>query len=198
MAGNSEIKTKASQASVRHGSIRTESTLLTTFSILLFVILSLLILYPLLAAFLASFRPGQELMRYGLNLNPDPKGLSLDNYIYLFTQMAVKDGSWTKIPHSYFMWYKNSLFLTCISVCLQLFFCYLVAYGLSMYDFKLPHLPKNSTALGFTAVNRSMMVAAFGLPIWKLIIVILSLEAHCIDLSFPCTSAPVRSAKFCT
>ncbi len=121
----------------RHGSMRTESTLLTTFSMLLFIVLSLLILYPLLAAFLASFRPGQELMRYGLNLNPDPRGLSLDNYIYLFTQKAMKDGSWTRIPHSYFMWYKNSLFLTIISVCLQLFFCYLVAYGLSMYDFKL-------------------------------------------------------------
>ncbi|MCR5622884.1 MAG: hypothetical protein K6G18_13680, partial [Treponema sp.] len=98
MAEKSENKTIAAQASGRHGSIRTESTLLTTFSMLLFIVLSLLILYPLLAAFLASFRPGQELMRYGLNLNPDPKGLSLDNYIYLFTQKAMKDGSWTKIP----------------------------------------------------------------------------------------------------
>ena len=44
MAGNSENKTTAVKAADRHGSIRAESTLLTTFSILLFVILSLLIL----------------------------------------------------------------------------------------------------------------------------------------------------------
>ena len=31
----------------------------------------------------------------------------------------------------------SALRVRCISVCLQLFFCYLVAYGLSMYDFKL-------------------------------------------------------------
>lgn len=118
-------------------SIKTQNTLFTTFSILLFTVLSVLILYPLVAALLASFRPGQELIRYGLNFNPDPRGLTLNNYIYLFTQKAFQKGEWVKVPHRYFMWYKNSLFLTAVSVCLQLFFCYVVAYGLSMYDFKL-------------------------------------------------------------
>lgn len=125
------------EKSKKLGSIKTENSILTSLSILLFTVLSLLILYPLVAALLASFRPGQELVRYGLNFNPDPDGLTLSNYIYLFTQKALKEGSWTKIPHHYFMWYKNSLFLTIISVTLQLCFCYLVAYGLSMYDFKL-------------------------------------------------------------
>ena len=125
-------RTLPAKESGHHGSIRTESTLLTTLSMFLFIVLSVLILYPLLAAFLASFRPGQELMRYGLNLNPDPRGLSLDNYIYLFTQKAMKDGSWTRIPHSYFMWYKNSLFLTCISVWAIPFICRLTKSVISI------------------------------------------------------------------
>ena len=39
--------------------------------------------------------------------------------------------------------------------------------------------------LGFTAVSKSMMVAAFGLPIMKLMMVMLSLVEHCIDFSAP-------------
>ncbi len=118
-------------------SMRTQSMVMTVLSILLFTVISLLILYPLVAALLASFRPGQELVRYGLSFNIDPKGLSLHNYIYLFTQKALKDGQWVKIPHRYFIWYMNSFKVTILSVVLQLIFCYFVAYGLSMYDFKL-------------------------------------------------------------
>ena len=132
-----ELKVNAPEKEPKYHSMRAQHTLLTVLSMILFTLLALLVLYPLVAAFLASFRPGQELLRYGLNFNPDPRGLTLDNYIYLFTQKAVKDGEWVKIPHRYFLWYKNSLLLTVISVCCTLFFCYMVAYGLSMYDFKL-------------------------------------------------------------
>ena len=74
---------------IRYHSMRTENILLSTLSLTVFTVIALLVLYPLIALFLASFRPGQELMRYGLNLNPNPKGLTLSNYIYLFTQHAV-------------------------------------------------------------------------------------------------------------
>ena len=37
----------------------------------------------------------------------------------------------------YFMWFKNSLVLTVLTVVLTLLICYFVAYGLSMYDYKL-------------------------------------------------------------
>ncbi len=121
----------------KYHSMKAQATVLTFFSVALFTIMSLLILYPLVAALLASFRPGQELVRYGLNFNPDPRGLTLDNYIYLFTQKAVKEGEWVKIPHRYFMWYANSFKVTILSVALGLFFCYVIAYGISMYDFKL-------------------------------------------------------------
>ena len=35
------------------------------------------------------------------------------------------------------MWFKNSMILTLVTVVLTLLICYLVAYGISMYDFKL-------------------------------------------------------------
>lgn len=121
----------------KYHSIRKQSTILAALSMTLFVIIAILILYPLVAALFASFRPGQELIRYGLNLNPNPKGMTVNNYIYLFTQKAFQEGEWVRVPHSYFMWYKNSLFLTAISVCCTLFFCYIVAYGITMYQFAL-------------------------------------------------------------
>ncbi len=106
-------------------SISKQNTIGSTLSLLLFTVLCLLVLIPLLAAFLASFRPGRELIRYGLNLKLDLPEMSFNNYLELF------DGS-----NSYFMWFKNSIWLTSITVILTLFVCYLVAYGLSMYDFK--------------------------------------------------------------
>ncbi len=121
-------------------SMKTQGTIASTLSLLLFTCISILVLYPLVAAFLASFRPGQELMRYGLNFNPDPKGLTLNNYIYLFTQKAFQGAEWVKVPHRYFMWYKNSIMLTFVSVVCQLFICYVVAYGLTMYEYKLKNV----------------------------------------------------------
>ncbi len=149
----------------KYHSIKSQHIILTFLSLLLFTILAILVLYPLVAAFLASFRPGQELVRYGLNFNPDPRGLTLNNYIYLFTQRAFQDGEWVKLPHRYFLWYKNSLFVTAISVCCTLFFCYLVAYGISMYNFKL----KNTI---FFIVIATMMVPSviLMLPLYREII----------------------------
>jgi hypothetical protein len=44
--------------------------------------------------------------------------------------------------------------------------------------FKPPHLPRKSTPLGMIALSKSITVAAFGLPMPKLIIVIPSAVAH--------------------
>ena len=54
---------------------------------------------------------------------------TLDNYKYLF--------SGNEDSRKYFMWYKNSLILTLITVVLTLLVCYFIAYGLTMYKFKL-------------------------------------------------------------
>ncbi|MBP3454249.1 MAG: carbohydrate ABC transporter permease [Clostridia bacterium] len=55
--------------------------------------------------------------------------MSLNNYIYLLSGNADSQ--------KYFMWYGNSLELTIITVILTLLICYFVAYGMTMYRFKL-------------------------------------------------------------
>ncbi|WP_172194220.1 carbohydrate ABC transporter permease [Saccharibacillus qingshengii] len=96
--------------------------------ILLFVLFTVLcgiILVPFYAIALASFKPGEELIRYGLNLKFDLSVMSFDNYAYLFTG-----------DHSYFVWFFNSLLLTVVQVALTLIVSATVAYGFSAYEFK--------------------------------------------------------------
>ena len=69
------------------------------------------------------------IIRRGLALDFDISTMSLDNYIYLFSGNADSQ--------KYFMWYKNSLVITIVSVALTLIICYFVAYGLTMYNYKL-------------------------------------------------------------
>ncbi len=107
-------------------SIKRNNRTYTILSLALFTAIGLLVLIPLLAAILASFRPGRELIRYGLNLKFDFVNMSLTNYAELF------DGK-----NSYFLWFRNSTWLTFITVILTLLVCYCVAYGLTMYHFKL-------------------------------------------------------------
>ena len=90
-----------------------------------FAVLGFIVIFPFLTILFASFRPGQELIRYGLSLKIEPANMSLNNYVFLFTG-----------AHSYFIWFKNSMILTLLSVTLTLIVCYFVAYGLTMYDFK--------------------------------------------------------------
>ncbi|OWA37873.1 arabinose transporter permease [Saccharibacillus sp. O16] len=91
----------------------------------LFTLLCAIILVPFYAIALASFKPGEELIRYGLNLKFDLSVMSLDNYIYLFTG-----------DHAYFTWFFNSLLLTVVQVALTLIVSATVAYGFSAYEFR--------------------------------------------------------------
>lgn len=107
----------------------------TFFSILataFFGLLGFMVIFPVFAGLLASFRPGRELIRRGLSINLDFSTMTLDNYIYLFSGNADSK--------KYFMWFKNSLLLTLVTVVLTLIICYFVAYGLSMYNFRLQNL----------------------------------------------------------
>ena len=113
-------------------SAKGKKTILTVLGTGFFVLLCAIIIFPVLAGLLASFRPGTELIRRGLALDFNIKTMNLDNYKYLFGNNA--DGK------KYFMWYKNSLVITLLSVVLTLIICYFVAYGLTMYNFKLKNL----------------------------------------------------------
>lgn len=99
---------------------------------LLFAVLGFLVIFPVLAGALASFRPGVELLRRGLSINLNFSTMNLDHWKLLFTKNASSQ--------KYFMWFKNSMVLTLVTVVLTLIICYFVAYGLSMYEYRLKNL----------------------------------------------------------
>ncbi|AWP28996.1 binding-protein-dependent transport systems inner membrane component [Paenibacillus vortex V453] len=99
-------------------------TLIKVILLILFSALCFLILVPFYAVTIASFKPGEDLIRYGLNLKFDLSVMNLDNFTYLFTG-----------NHSYFMWFFNSLLLTVVQVTLTLLVSATVAYGFAAYDF---------------------------------------------------------------
>ena len=105
----------------------------TVVVVALFVILAFLIIVPLYALLLGTFKGGAELFVSGLNLNPTWDKLHLKAWRYLFTGM-MSDG--TSNPHDYFIWYKNSLFIVLVQGGLTLLLSSMVAYGLSKYRFK--------------------------------------------------------------
>ena len=110
----------------------TKTTVLTVISTGLFVLVSSIIVFPVLAGFLASFRPGQELFRRGLSLNLNFSTMTLKNYQYIF--------SGNSDSLKYLNSFKNSLFLTFVTVVATLVVCYFIAYDISMYEFKLRNL----------------------------------------------------------
>ena len=91
--------------------------------------------------------------------------MNLNNYKYLFSGNADSI--------KYFMWYKNSLLITIISVALTLIICYFVAYGLTMYNFRF----KNAL---FTIVLAIMMVPfeILMLPLYKEIIALKLIDTY--------------------
>ena len=88
------------------------------------VVITLIVLAPLLAIFVATFQDGNVIIRKGLSLDIDLGSLSLDNYVMLFTDSGM-----------YFRWFANSIFLTVAQVAGTLLVSSFVAYGFAMYDF---------------------------------------------------------------
>lgn len=93
--------------------------------ILLFTILAVLIIIPIYTIFIASFKPGGDLLQYGLNLGIDWGRMSLDNYSLLFTGQ-----------HEYWRWFMNSIILTVITVVATLLVSAFVGYGFAAFDFR--------------------------------------------------------------
>ena len=129
-------------------------TLSSLLMLLLFVVLAALTLLPFISIFLASLRPGKEIMRQGIGLNLDTSVMTTANYKFLFTGKS-----------DYFTWFFNSLKITLIQTVLTLIVSAFVAYGFAMYDFR----GKN---LLFTCVLLVMMIPIeiIMLPLYKLII----------------------------
>ena len=94
--------------------------------LLLFTVITVITLLPFISILLASFRPGNEMMRQGLGLNLNFSEMNLNNYRMLFSEES----------QDYFLYYVNSLKYTFLQTALTLFFSSFVAYGFAMYDFR--------------------------------------------------------------
>lgn len=121
--------------------------------VLLFVIISAMILFPVYYLILASLQPSSEVFRSGMKLYFDPEIMGLNNYKLL---ISYRDGI-------YFSWFKNSVLIAALFTISSLFFSSLVGYGLGIYDFKF----KNTV---FTMVLIVMMIPLeiLMLPLYKL------------------------------
>ena len=140
---------------------------------LVFVVMAIIMLIPFLSIFLASLRPGTEIMRQGIGLNVDTSTMSFDNYKYLFT-----DGR-------YFTWFFNSFLITAIQIILTLLVSAFVAYGFAMYNFKF----KNTL---FICVLFIMMVPLeiIMLPLYQLMIKIDLMDSYW-GVILPSIAAPL-------
>ena len=123
------MKPEYSSSALEYGSIKRQTAGLTTVTMLFFSVISIMVIFPMVVYVIASFRPGRDLLRHGLSLRIDPEAMTLNNYKLLFNG-----------KNRFFLWFKNSMVLTIVQVSLTLMVCYFVAYGLSMYYFKLRSL----------------------------------------------------------
>lgn len=105
----------------------------TVVLVVFFAIIAVLLMIPLYALLLGTFKGGAELFVSGLNLNPTPEKLHLNAWKYLFLGVQ-SDGKLN--PHDYFIWYKNSLLIVAVQGGITLLLSSMVAYGLSKYRFK--------------------------------------------------------------
>jgi arabinosaccharide transport system permease protein len=119
-----------------------------------FILISTFALFPLFAIILGSFKPSQEILRFGLNLKIQSDVLTLKNYSFI-----LSGGS------DYFTWYKNSIIITIFSTLFSLLFSSMVGYGLAVYDFKFKNL-----IFGMVLVIMMIPLEIIMLPLYKLTI----------------------------
>ncbi|NIK75798.1 arabinosaccharide transport system permease protein [Paenibacillus castaneae] len=124
----------------------------TVLLLLLFIVFAVFALFPLVTLLIASFKPAQELMRFGLNLRISPDIFSFKNYTYLFTGNSL-----------YLTWYKNSLVITAIFTVLCLFFSSMVGYGLAVYQFRFRNF-----IFALVLITMMVPIEIIILPLYKL------------------------------
>jgi arabinosaccharide transport system permease protein len=121
-------------------------------------------LFPVFALILAGFRPGRDLMRYGISFKSlIPESLDPKNFAALAT---TRDGV-------YFTWFKNSLILSVLQAGMSLILSSFVGYGLGVYRFK-------GRNLIFVVVLAVMLVPLqiLILPLYKLMSAIVIMNSY--------------------
>jgi arabinosaccharide transport system permease protein len=135
--------------------MRKQELALSGVILIICVITALFTLTPFLFMLVSSFKPGQELLRFGINLKIDFKMMSLKNYLLLFTEA----------DSIYFRWYINSVIIAIVQTFSSVILSSMVGYGLAVYRFK------GQTAV-FILVMIIMMIPVeiLLLPLYKLMI----------------------------
>jgi arabinosaccharide transport system permease protein len=152
--------------SLRAAEVRTQAL----FS-LFFLLLCLLFLFPVYALFLASFRPGRDLIRFGITLKTlVPRNLVLT---YLASLTTAQGGA-------YVTWFRNSLILVVLQTSLSLLLSSMVGYGLGIYKFK-----GKKIVLSFVLLVIMVPLQILILPLYRLLIFFKSMNTfHGIMLPF--------------
>jgi arabinosaccharide transport system permease protein len=104
---------------------RKPNMILRIIMVAFFSLIGIILVLPFICNFVSTFKPGNELIRHGLNLTISSENFTLANWKYLF-------GGTT----SYFTWFSNSMILTVLQVVFTLGVSAFVGYGFAMYDFK--------------------------------------------------------------
>ncbi|MCR2808067.1 carbohydrate ABC transporter permease [Paenibacillus soyae] len=122
--------------------------------LILFIGLAVFALFPLVTLVIASFKPAQELIRFGLNLQMNADLFTWENYIEIF-----------RLDGNYLKWYGNSILITIIFTVLSLIFSSMVGYGIAMYKFKLRNF-----IFVMVLVIMAIPLEIIMLPLYKLMI----------------------------
>ena len=136
--------------------------------------ISFVALFPVLGLIVSSFRPSSELMRTGMSLSFKFSDLSINNYIYIFTEADF-----------YWQWYGNSLIISSLVIFLSLFFSSMVGYALALYEFK-------GRNIVFTLVLFIIMVPfeILMLPLYRLMISLQLVDSY-FAVILPLIVAPI-------
>jgi arabinogalactan oligomer/maltooligosaccharide transport system permease protein len=87
-----------------------------------FILLALIVLYPIAFAIAGAFNKGKSLA--SMNVLPIPNNPTTDNFTRLFTTT------------NYISWYKNSLFIACVNTLLTTVIVLITAYIFSRFKFR--------------------------------------------------------------
>lgn len=121
-----------------------------------FTVMAIFTLFPLFALIMSSFRPGVDLMRFGITMDSLLAGdKNLDNYKELFFG-----------ERSLFtLWFKNSLILLFLQTAITVFLTSLVGYGLAVYKFK-----GRNIIVGLVLILMMVPLQILILPLYKMMI----------------------------
>jgi arabinosaccharide transport system permease protein len=113
-------------------------------------------LFPLFALIMSSFRPGTDLMRFGITMDSLlAGGKNLNNYKELFFGERSLFTSW----------FKNSLILLFLQTAITVFLTSLVGYGLAVYKFKGKNI-----IVGLVLILMMVPLQILILPLYKMMI----------------------------